>query len=313
MKDEDMTLQQLEYIMAVYRYEHFAKAADHCKVTQPTLSSMVQKLETELGVKIFDRRKLPIKPTAAGMVVIEQAQEVLASARRLKEAVSEQRKSLSGTFKLGILPTVAPYLLPRVLRQLMKDYPEVDLRVFEMKTGELRQALLRGDIDAAILAKTEGMEDFSLTHLYYERFFVYVAKNNALYHNKAIRTVDLNDEFLWLLDEGHCFRDQLVKFCQLKAAKRSQQAYKLGSIETFMRIVESGKGVTFIPELALLQLTEEQRELVRPFAYPIPSRDIVLATSPDFIRVSLLRLLTEEITTAVPKEMLQQIKGQQVV
>lgn len=308
-----MTLQQLEYVMAVYRCKHFAKAADYCNVTQPTLSSMIQKLEEELGVKIFDRSKQPIKPTAEGMLIIERAWKILVRAKQLKEVVQEEKKSLSGSFHVAVLPTIAPYLIPRFLPKLMNEYPELDIRVTEMKTVDIHKALKHGDIDAGIVAQVEGQEDFDSQHLYFEKFFVYVSKNDTLFNNKAIRTIDLTGEYLWLLDEGHCFRDQLVKFCHLKSAAKSKKAYNLGSIETFMRIVESGKGVTFIPELALKQLTEVQKELVRSFAHPIPTRNIILLTQKNFLRTSLRQLVIEKICASVPAEMLQINKMQQAL
>lgn len=300
-----MTLQQLEYVMAVYRCKHFAKAAEYCNVTQPTLSSMIQKLEDELGIKIFDRSKQPIHPTAAGQLVIERAWNILVRAKHLKEIVEEERKSITGTFNVAILPTIAPYLLPRFLPQLMNEYPEMDIRVTEMKTEDIHKALKHGDIDAAILAKLDGQDDFKMHQLYVEKFFVYVSKNDNLFNKQNIRTTDLSGEFLWLLDEGHCFRDQLVKFCHLKSAAKSKKAYNLGSIETFMRIVESGKGVTFIPELALQQFTDVQKELVRPFAHPIPTRSIVLLTQKNYIRTTQLQLIIDRIQASIPAEMLQ--------
>ncbi|SFF81896.1 LysR family transcriptional regulator, hydrogen peroxide-inducible genes activator [Prevotella sp. KH2C16] len=308
-----MTLQQLEYIIAVYRHKHFAKAAEQCNVTQPTLSSMIQKLEEELGVKIFDRKTQPIRPTPIGQSIIEQAWKVLVRARKIREIVEEDRLSLLGTFNIGILPTIAPYLIPRFFPQLMRQHPDMDIRISEMQTEDIKKALRHGDIDAGILAMTDGLDDFYCEPLFYEQFFAYVAKDDPLYNNKVIRTIDLTGEYLWLLDEGHCFRDQLVKFCQLKAASRSKKAYSLGSIETFMRIVESGKGVTFIPELALLQLNEEQTRLVRPFAIPVPTRRIVMMTNKNFIRKTLRQLLVEEIKKAVPASMLRLGQAQQQV
>lgn len=151
--------------MAVHRFGHFAKAADYCNVTQPTLSSMIQKLEDELGVKIFDRRKQPIRPTPAGKIIIDRAWGVLVRARRLKEVAQEQKQSLTGTFHLGVLPTIAPYLIPRFLPQLMSDYPDIDLRVTELKTEEMQRALRRNDIDAGILAMVEGLDNFDCHHL----------------------------------------------------------------------------------------------------------------------------------------------------
>lgn len=300
-----MTLQQMEYIVAVYRLRHFAKAAEQCGVTQPTLSAMIQKLELELGIRIFERSSQQVTPTPVGKLVVEQAWRVLSRARKIKEIVAEERQSLAGTFRLGILPTIAPYLLPRFFPQITKDYPESDIRVMEMKTEECKRALLRGEIDAAILVSLDNMENFTQTTLFFEQFVTYISRGNRLFEQKSVKSTDLQKEFLWLLDEGHCFRDQLVKFCNLKSACESKATYSLGSIETFMRMVESGQGVTFIPELALDQLTRQQRELVRPFALPIPTREVVMLTTKNFVRQSLLNILVESIRKNIPTRMLK--------
>lgn len=307
-----MTLQQLEYILAVNQFRHFAKAAEYCRVTQPTLSAMIQKLEEELDTRIFDRSQQPVCPTPVGIHIIEQAQNILVQANRIKNIIEEEKHSLTGTFKLGILPTVAPYLLPRFFPQLMKKYPDLDIRVVEMKTNDIKKALQTGEIDAGIVASLAGMEELQQTPLFYEQFFAYVSREDALFNNEVIRTSDLNGEQLWLLDEGHCFRDQLVRFCQMKSARASQLAYHLGSMETFMRMVENGKGVTFIPELAVLQLGDAQKELVRSFAIPCPTRQVVLLTNKNFIRHTLLEVLVKKIKLSVPKEMLS-LKATQAV
>lgn len=307
-----MTLQQLEYILAVNQFRHFAKAAEYCRVTQPTLSAMIQKLEEELDTRIFDRSQQPVCPTPVGILIIEQAQKILVQANRIKNIIEEEKHSLTGTFKLGILPTVAPYLLPRFFPQLMKKYPDLDIRVIEMKTNDIKKALQTGEIDAGIVASLAGMEELQQTPLFYEQFFVYVSRKDILFNSEVIRTSDLNGEQLWLLDEGHCFRDQLMRFCQMKSARASQLAYHLGSMETFMRMVESGKGVTFIPELAVLQLGDAQKELVRSFAIPCPTRQVVLLTNKNFIRHTLLEVLVKEIKLSVPKEMLS-LKATQAV
>ena len=300
-----MTLQQLEYIVAVYRTRHFVKAAEACGVTQPTLSAMIQKLEAELDVKLFERSSQQVMPTAIGKVVVEQAWKVLNRARKLKDIVAEEKKSLTGTFRLGILPTIAPYLLPRFFPRLMRENSSLEIRVVEMKTSDIRRAIDRGEIDAAVMVDTGDLDDYALTTLFYEQFLAYVSPSDQLSAKKSIKTSDLSNELLWLLDEGHCFRDQLVKYCQLKAAKTSQSAYSLGSIETFMRIVENGQGVTFIPELATMQLTPTQKELVRPFAIPIPTREVVMATSKAFVRQSLLNMIVGQIRKSVPEKMLK--------
>ena len=309
-----MTLQQLEYILAVERYRHFGRAAEACNVTQPTLSAMIGKLEEELNAKLFDRNRQPICPTPVGEQVLRQAKEVLAQADSIKDIVEEEKHSLNGTFRVGILPTIAPYLLPRFFPQLMKKYPTLDIRMREMKTHEIKEALLQGDIDAGILAQIEGLEEYEQTHLFYEKYEGYVSREDALFAKETLRTSDVaSSRDLWLLDEGHCFRDQMVRFCQMKSSQTSQLAYNLGSMETFMRMVESGKGITFIPELAVMQLSGEQKELVRPFAIPVPTRQLILITNRNFIRQTLLDVIVKEIQASVPKEMLKMKAGQSLV
>ena len=298
-----MTLQQFEYIVVLEKFRHFTKAAEHCNVTQPTLSAMIQKLEEELEVKIFDRTQQPIAPTAAGLLVIQQAKEALVQAEQIRNIVQEQKQDVAGKFTLGILPTIAPYLLPRFISALTKKYPKLELRIAELKTHEIKRALLNGEIDAGVLADIEDLEEYNISHLFYEQYLAYVSKSCPLYEKQVVKSSDLQNHQLWLLDEGHCFRDQMVKYCQIKSAQDSQMTYSLGSIETFMRMVESGCGVTFIPWMAVQQLSESQKELVRQFAIPIPSRRLVMATNKNFIRHTILSAIIEEIQTSVPKAM----------
>lgn len=309
-----MTLQQLEYILAVARYGHFGRASEACNVTQPTLSAMIGKLEEEIGAKLFDRNRQPICPTPVGERVVQKAREVLEQADSIKDIVLEEKQSIGGVFRLGILPTIAPYLLPRFFPQMMKKYPTLDIRVREMKTYQIKEALLQGDIDAGILATIEGLEEYEQTTLFYEKYIGYVSREDALFKKEVIRTADVaSSRELWLLDEGHCFRDQMVRFCQMKSSQTSQLAYNLGSMETFMRMVESGMGITFIPELAEMQLSDQQKELVRPFAIPIPTRQLLLITRRDFIRQTLLDVIVKEIQASIPKEMLKLRAGQSLV
>ncbi|MDL2255372.1 hydrogen peroxide-inducible genes activator [Parabacteroides sp. OttesenSCG-928-G06] len=308
-----MNIQQLEYILAVDQYRHFAKAAEHCHVTQPTLSMMIQKLEDELNTKIFDRSMQPVSPTPIGRKIIAQAKAVLYETQRIKEIVSEEGQSLKGAFQLAVLPTIAPYLLPRFFQQLTSKHEDLDIRVLEMKTAETLRALHKGDIDAAIIANQPVEDYLQGTLLFYEQFFGYVAPSETIYKKEMIKTADISEENLWLLDEGHCFRDQLMRFCQMEKVKVHQAAYRLGSLETFMRMVESDNGVTFIPELATMQLSEEQKKLVRPFAIPRPCREIVFITRKDFIRHTIGNLLVNSIKASIPKEMQTLQPGNKVV
>ena len=286
-----MNIQQLEYILAVDTYRHFAKAAEHCRVTQPTLSMMIQKLEDELGVKLFDRNIQPVCPTPAGRKVIDQARVVLYQTSLIKDIVNEEEQSLKGTFRLAVLPTIAPYLLPRFFQQVSEKHPDLDIRILEMQTAPTTKALLNGEIDAAIIANQPTEVQLQGDILYYEQFYAYVARNESVFKKEMVRSADISDERLWLLDEGHCFRDQLMRFCQMEKVKLRQAAYRLGTY----------------------QLSEQQKELVRPFAIPKPAREIVWVTRKDFIRHSVAGILIESIRKSVPKEMRTLQAGLRVV
>ena len=266
-----MNLQQLEYIQALDRYRHFGKAAEHCDVTQPTLSTMIQKLEEELGVKIFDRSHQPI------------------------------------------MPTIAPYLLPRVLPLLERELPNLRIMFVELKTSECLEALRLGTVQMAVIA-SEAKETYLVDHpLYYEEFMGYVPRDSELYAEEVIRSAEVGKYHLWLLDEGHCFWDQLVRFCHLRYDPTQRHNYSRGSLETFMHFVEGGNGVTFLPELAVEQLDEQHRSLVRPFALPRPTRGINLVTHHEYVRHALIEAVARVITASVPKRMLHLQPGQDLV
>ena len=308
-----MNLQQLEYIQALDRFRHFGKAADYCNVTQPTLRTMIQKLEEELGVKIFDRSHQPIIPTDVGRRILDQAARILIQSEQIREVVREEEESLSGSISLGILPTIAPYLLPQVLPRLEKELPHLRITFVELKTSECLEALRLGSIQMAIVA-SRAEADYLVDHpLYYEEFMGYVPRGSDLFAEEHIRTSDVGKKHLWLLDEGHCFRDQLVKFCHLRFDPHHPHSYSRGSLETFMHFVEQGNGVTFIPELAVEQLEARHRELVRPFALPRPTRGVNLVTHREYVRTALIEAMIAAITSSVPKRMLHLQPGQDLV
>lgn len=308
-----MTIQQLEYILAVDKFRHFAKAAEYCGVTQPTLSAMVQKLEDELGVKLFDRQIQPVEPTGIGVKILQQAKQVQQQVIQLKEIVHEEKNTLSGVLRLGVIPSVAPYLLPRFFPQLVNKYPQMDIRVIEKKTQDVENALLNDEVDVAITATRPEQRNLLEEHLFYEEFFGYVSKRESLFKSDVVRTSEVNADRLWLLDEGHCFRNQLLRFCQLESVKQNQMRYKPGSLETFMRMVENGQGITFIPELAGMQLMGEQKEHLRPFAIPRPTRQVRLIFHKNYVRRKLIEILAKEIQAAVPAEMRALKVGQTLV
>jgi Transcriptional regulator len=299
-----MNIQQLEYLLALDKFRHFAKAAEYCHVTQPTLSTMIQKLEEELGVKLFDRNIQPIQPTTAGQKVIKQALVVVQQTAMIKDIVSEEVHSVSGVFRMAVLPTIAPYLLPRFFKNMTGEYTEIDLRVQELQTIPTLEALKEGTIDAAIIAAYPLEDSLTGTTLFYEEYFGYVSPNESLFKHERIRTSEITGERLWLLDEGHCFRDQLMRFCQLDKVKKNQMAYNMGRMETFMRMVESGNGITFIPSLAIEQLSDEHKKLVRPFTIPKPTREIIFVTRKDFVRHSIANVLMDLVRKSVTKDML---------
>lgn len=307
-----MNLQQLQYIAALDKHRHFGKAADECNVTQPTLSTMVLKLEEELGVKLFDRSRQHIEPTTIGKKIIAQAGEILRQASLIEDIITSEKGELQGDLTIAILPTIAPFLLPRIIPPLEKVMPDLRIRFIEMMTHECIASLVAGDVDMAIIASSMAHEKIDEKILYYEEFFGYVSPKEDLFKKDVIKSSEVEGKYLWLLDEGHCFRDQLVKFCQLREVADHQFLYSRGSLETFIHLVERGYGMTFVPELFVDLASPEQKKLIRPFAIPKPTRAIYLCKRKDFVRSSIWDLFQEVITSNIPEKMLKLKVGQRV-
>ncbi len=301
-----MNLQQLEYIIAVDNYRHFATAAQKCFVTQPTLSMMIQKLEQELGIKIFDRSKQPVVPTEAGTVVIAQAKNILQEAKRMKEVIQELKGELKGELKIGIIPTVAPYLLPLFLNRFLKKYPLLKIKITELNTEQIIEKLKRHHLDAGILATPLNNAAIKELPVYYEEFVVYASKEEKLMTKKFLSTTDINTNHLWLLEEGHCLRAQVLNLCELrkKELETSNLEYEAGSIETLKKMVDINKGITILPELAIKDLTASEKKQVRHFKTPAPVREISIVTYHHFVKQRIIDVLKEEIINALPAEML---------
>lgn len=301
-----MNIQQLEYIMAVDTHRHFARAADACFVTQPTLSMMIQKLEEELGVKLFDRSRHPVVPTAIGRKVIDQARLALNCINKVREIVEDEKGSLQGTFRLGIIPTIAPYLLPVLLPGFTRNYPGIRLVISEMVTSQTISDLGQGLIDGAILATPLNEQGLAEHPLFYERFFAYVSEREAGYQKELLEPGDIDASRLWLLEEGHCFRSQILHYCALRnnvPAREDDFVYEAGSIETLVRMVDCHGGMTIIPEMALRYLRPGQRGKLRPFADPVPVREVSLVTRNDFIRRRVIEAFRQEALSALPGAM----------
>lgn len=307
-----MTLTQLEYIAALDTYRHFVLASEKCFVTQPTLSMQVHKLEEELGVKIFDRTKQPVIPTEIGAGIIAQARVVLREAGIIRQLIDEQKDSLSGEVRIGVIPTLAPYLLPPLFKNIREKYPQVSLVVREIITEEVVQELKNNRLDCGIVVTPLSDTSIKEDVLFYEELFVYVSKNNALYDKKYVLPADINPNELWLLEEGHCFRSQILNLCELQKHSSLHFKYETGNIETLKRMVDKSDGITILPELAVMEFTTAQMKLVKRLKDPSPAREVSLVTHRDHLKTKLLRVVKEEILSIVPKPM-QKLNKKKVV
>jgi len=299
-----MTLVQLEYIVALDTYRSFGIAAEKCFVTQPTMSMQVQKLEEELGIKLFDRSKQPITPTDIGIEVIEQARIILKESYKLKELINNQKSVVSGELRIGIIPTLAPYLMPQIISAFMKKYPDVQLVIWEYMTDQIVSELKNGLLDCGILSTP--LEDKSLQEspLFYESFVAYLSKSSPLTSKKTLQASDINLDDLWLLNEGHCMRNQILNICNRKKSTEVRAfEYNTDSVETLKKMVEMNKGITLLPELSISDFSVKQLDRIRYFKSPQPTREISIVTHRNFLKRRLIMALEKEILDAIPKRM----------
>lgn len=301
-----MNFQQLEYIIAVDTWRHFSAAAEKCNVTQPTLSMMIQRLEEELEVKIFDRSKQPVVTTAIGNKVVEQARVILSQASQMKNLVRDQKGEVHGELHIGIIPTVAPYLLPLFLNDFLTKYPKVRLKISELTTDQILSQLEKQQMDAGILATPLKNPSVKEQPLFYEQFVVYASPEEKMMKKKYLLAEDINVNHLWLLEEGHCLREQVVNLCELKRKETQLQNldYQAGSIETLRKMVDMNNGITILPELALRDLSAKQKNNIRYFKPPAPVREISIVTYRYFVKYNLIELLKSEIIKNIPSSML---------
>jgi len=299
-----MTFTQLEYVLALDATRQFTTAAEHSFVTQPTLSMQIQKLEEELGVIIFDRSKQPVVPTETGKEIIAQAKAILMQRDALQELVQDKKGMLTGELKLGIIPTLAPYLLPLFIQNFSSKYDQVKLVISEMTTDMIVQALRDGSVDAGILVTPLQQRTITEHVLFYEELTAYVSKNNALYKKDYVLARDIDPNKLWLLEEGHCFRSQIENLCELRKMSRvgSFFDYETGSIETLRRMVDLNDGITILPELATLDMPDRQLQLIRHFKKPVPMREVSIAVHRDYIKKRLIDALKQVIMDSLPEK-----------
>ncbi|MCI6671212.1 MAG: LysR substrate-binding domain-containing protein [Prevotellaceae bacterium] len=297
-----MNLQQLKYVVAVNRFRNFAKAAKACNVSQPTLSAMLQKLEEELDIRIFERSNKLVTPTAIGEKIIHQAERTLQEIGRIGEILSEEKGQINGKFALSVGPTIAPYILPQFIKYYRMSFPSVDLSIQEMKADFMLNALEKGELDAGIAISGNVCDGMLEIPLYTEKFMVYLAES-CWRKLPVFKPENLEHENMWIMKDAQCLRDSAFSFC--KSRSIGKHIYEAGSITTLVRIVDENGGFTIIPEMHLSFLSDKQRKNVRRIDGDYRSqRQISLYIREDYIRQRMLNTITDTLKQFMPEGML---------
>ena len=306
-----ITLTQLEYIVAVDTYRHFGRAAESCFITQPTLSMQIKKLEEDLSVIIFDRSKQPLIPTDVGARIIEQSRILLKEAEKINNIVREHKNLISGELKIGIIPTLAPYLLPLFIGNYKRKYPNIQIKVEELTTQNIIDRLQRDLIDVGILVTPLHEERINEKPIFYEGMMIYAHPDHPLHSKEKITVKDIATPEIWLLSDGHCFRHQVINLCSFHGSGNEKLPFQFeaGSLETLMNIIDKEGGLTLIPELATIGMSENRFEHVLKFSDINPLREVSLAYSRHFAKSKLIDLLWKEIIAAMPEKLLQKERG----
>jgi len=299
-----MTLQQFEYVVALDEYRHYVTAAEHCFVSQPNLTMQVKKLEEEIGVRIFDRDKKPLQPTVIGKEIIIRARQILRESKQLKEFVNHEKDAMEGEFTIGIIPTLAPYLLPHFLPLFIKENPKLHLKIQELQTDQIITQLENGIIDIGLLVTPLNESSIKEIPVFYEPFLLYLPENHRFLQEKLMLAEDLDPSEVLVLDEGHCFREQALAIC--KRAKYDSSIgfeYQSGSIEALKNLVKNGVGYTLVPELSVIN--ELRSVHIRRFTSPEPVREVSIVVHNSFIKESVVKRLKETIQKVVPNRLLE--------
>lgn len=292
-----MTITQLHYVLAIAEHKNFTKAAEKCFVTQPTLSTQIQKLEEELDILIFDRSKKPIELTDVGRKIVQQAKNIVNESDRIQDIVDQQKGFIGGEFKIGIIPTIMPTLLPMFLKTFIKKYPKVKLKIEEHTTEEIITRIQDGHLDAAIAATPLEHEAIKERVLYYEPFVGYIPDDHRLKDKKKIDVSDLDINDMLLLEDGHCFRDGVINLCKaFKSHDEDQFQLESGSIETLVKLSNEGLGMTLLPYLNTLDLNEKMVNKLHHFNEPSPAREVSIIYHKSELKMQIIDALHNVIS-----------------
>ncbi len=311
-----MTITQLEYIVAVATHKSFIAAAEKCFVTQPTLSMQIHKLEEELNVRLFDRNRHPIGMTEIGEEIVAQAKIILSESFKIPELIQRRQGELAGTFRMAVIPTLAPYIVPQLLETHAQKHPELQLIIEEMQTQEIIRRLKEDDIDCALLSTPLDNNYIKEYPLFYEPLVVYLSENEPVFKKRTLSPGDIDLKTIWMLNEGNCLRNQVLNLCAENVQKVQNDKvfrYESGNVETLRRMVDKNGGMTILPELATVDFGDAQIEKVRYFDAPEPVREVSLVTNDHFVRLSVLNYLIETILDLVPEKMRVQKKDRKVL
>ncbi len=305
-----VSLIQLEYIVELAKHQSFTYAAEHCFVTQPTLSMQIKKMEDDLGIILFDRTKKPVMPTAIGEIVIEQARLILAETAKIKELVQFNQLTLSGKLRLGVIPSIAPYLLPQFIGKFSKKYPDLEISVRELLSEDIMKSLENDELDVGLLATPLPRHGFNITPLFYEQILIYCSQDHEFAQQNTIDIAQMKDKKIWLMSNGNCFRNQVINLCDLKESNVATNFhYESASIETLIKLVENEGGMTLIPELAAVNMSAKKRATVKSFKKINPVREVSLITNRIFIKKRMIEALEEGIKGTISNEMLDKNRG----
>ena len=297
-----MTIIQLQYLIEVANCGSFSAASEHCFVTQPSLSMQIKSLEEELGVILLDRSKKPVIPTEAGALVIAQAQETLKAYDSIRESVAELKGETAGKLRLGVIPTIAPYLLHKFIPDFVKRYPKVELEIREMVTVDIIEALKRDKIDAALVASGTCGEGIIERDLFSDTFYAYVSPSNPLFERSNIRFEDIDMNDLIMLSRGNCMRDQIIELCEARRGLPTHYYFESGSLDTLMRIVDCTSSMTIIPEMALEYIPSSRKQQIKTLAKSATSRRIAIAIRRTYVKTSIISALEQTIMEKISME-----------